>query len=573
MTIRPCDEFIDCECSDNPFINTSAEAPDPNLFFARRYFPNIPSLNVDDSWYQRATCLGTCFSEESQQDADDCAQRDSQLCAWSVVQPPLVLLPDDPTAIPRSQIFGNAAVSCTSPCPVGPPFVFTVPANTFYGLTQQEADALAQSVCDYRALVFRMCSTIPPEPPVCDVTITSVMPPSQYQYAFEGESVAFGVTFDYTGMTNPTFLWLKDGIPYTQTQNPSLTFSPVLAMDEGLYRLAIIVPMCPTVFSPVFELIVCVPDVGPMAPQPVPGNDYWSFVTATSFGNFAVIESGDEHAPGPGENVDDLGGFPAAYYEAIYRGGGRIQNGPPDPMVDICTADAWSIRMEVGGVPDSTVLNVPYDPSLFATCQLAEDSIGGVGFGSGRIQTTDTAGGNIKTVGPAWPTGGVFTMVSCPFGRPTIELIQYVFTPQPDNLRIVDFDAFRDRVNVCPTCQNRLVGVEWDGTFRQDIYDFQTLKYIAGPMSVNPDDFKFKNKRASQVDIRIFNTDDNPPDFTGIWRLSIACLINDTDSVAIWVGKKETGNTPEGVYIFDESAPGFPVCVEQQVKCLTIEAF
>jgi len=256
MTIRPCNEFIDCECSDNPFINTSAEAPDPNLFFARRYFPNIPSLNENDSWYERSSCLGTCFSEISQQDAEDCSLRNAQLCTWNPVQPPLTFLSDDPTSVPRSNIFGNAATSCSTPCPTGPDFVFTVPANTFYALTQQEANALAQSVCEYRALVFRMCQNIPPEPPVCDVTITSVMPPSMCVDAAVGESAAFGVTFDYTGMTNPTFLWLKDGIPLTQTQNPSLTISPVLPFDEGVYQLAIMVPHCPTVLSPPITLSV-----------------------------------------------------------------------------------------------------------------------------------------------------------------------------------------------------------------------------------------------------------------------------------------------------------------------------
>jgi len=253
MTIRPCNEFIDCECSDNPFINTSAEAPDPNLFFARRYFPNIPSLNVDDSWYQRSTCLGVCESAISQQDADDCALRDSQLCTWNPVQPPLTLLSDDSPAVPRTNIFGNSAVSCTAPCPDGSVSTFTVPANTFYGLTQQEADALAQSVCDYRALVNRMCSS---QPTVCDVTITSVMPPSFCIDAAPGDSVAMGVTFDYTGSTNPTFLWTLDGIPLTQTENPSLAISPVLPQDVGVYRLAIIVPGCPPVLSPPITLSV-----------------------------------------------------------------------------------------------------------------------------------------------------------------------------------------------------------------------------------------------------------------------------------------------------------------------------
>lgn len=321
MTIRPCNEFIDCECSDNPFINTSAEAPDPNLFFARRYFPNIPSLNVDDSWYQRAGCLGVCRSDESQQEADDCALRDSQLCTWSQVQPPLTLLSEDPSSVPRSNIFGNTAVSCSSLCPNGPPFVFTVPANTFYGLTQQEADALAQSVCEYRALLFRICQGIPPEPPVCDVTITSVMPSSLVQESEVGDSVAFGVTFDYTGMQNPTFLWLKDGFPLTQTENPSLAISPVIAEDAGFYRLAIIVPNCPTVVSPPIELIVnpCSQSGSPI-PDPLFSNDQ----TPIDLGSFVTP---------PGADVS-VGSWPPGSFEITYEEGsyGKNLGENPCPM-------------------------------------------------------------------------------------------------------------------------------------------------------------------------------------------------------------------------------------------------
>lgn len=321
MTIRPCNEFIDCECSDNPFINTSAEAPDPNLFFARAYYPNNPALNSDDTWYDRLSCLGICYSDVSQIDADDCALRDAQLCTWSQVQPPLTLLSDDPSSIPRSNIFGNAVVSCSATCPAGPPSVFTVPENTFYALTQQEANALAQSVCDYRALVNRMCSGIPPEPPVCDVVITSVMPPSLMQEAEVGDSVAFGVTFNYTGMSTPVFQWLKDGIPLTQTENPSLAISPVVAGDAGFYRLAIVVPHCPTVLSPNIELIVnpC-SQSGPAIPDPLFSND----PTPVDLGSFVTPP-----------NVDvPVGNFPPGTFTVTYEHGayGHILGVNPCPL-------------------------------------------------------------------------------------------------------------------------------------------------------------------------------------------------------------------------------------------------
>jgi len=567
MTIRPCNEFIDCECSDNPFINTSAERPDPNLFFARRYFPNNPSLNENDTWYERLSCLGTCFSQVSQLDAEDCALRNAQLCTWTPVQPPLTLLSDDPTSIPRSNIFGNAAVSCTSPCADGSVSSFTVPPNTFYGLTQQEADALAQSVCDYRALVNRMCSNVPPEPPVCDVTITSVMPPSGYQYANEGESVAFGVTFDFTGMTNPTFLWLKDGFPLTQTENPSLAISPVIAGDTGIYQLVIIVPNCPPVLSPIFELIVCVPSTGVPAPDFVPGQAYYSYTTPVSLGTFQVIETGNTHDPGFGENVDNLGGRPAGWYEAIYRGGGREQTTPLSPPTTF-HADAWAVRMEIGSSPDTDVLTVPFDFSNYGSCVDAENSIGGADIrSSGIVETTNDAGGEIKTVGPAWPVNGGFSLASCNGSRPEVEIIHYNLAAQPDNLRVVDFDNFKSRLNICTACADRLIGSEWDGSFIKDIYTPFNLVYRASPDTA-AGMFKFKNKRTNQQRIRI--TLGYRADFTPIWQLAIVCEVSAFVARIVWIGYKSTGETAEGVYLID---PENPACVDQQVKCCTLEAF
>jgi len=577
MTIRPCKEFIDCECSDNPFINTSAERPDPNLFFARAYYANNPALNVDDSWYERLSCLGTCFSEESQTDADDCAERNAQLCTWTVVQPPLTILSDDASTVPRTNIFGNAAVSCSSPCPEGPAFVFTVPANTFYALTQQEADALAQSVCDYRALVFRMCQNIPPEPPVCDVTITSVMPPSLYQYVNQGDSAAMGVTFNYSGTVPPSFLWYKDGVPYVTTMNPSLTLADAQSFDSGTYQLHILVPHCTPVLSPEFELIVCAPSVGVPAPSVVfdGPNIYYSYTTPVSLGTFAVVETGNTHDPGFGDNATDLGSKPAGWYEAVYKGGGREQTTPASPP-NFFSADAWRVSMEIGSVPDSDVIFVPFDFSNYATCADAENSIGGIdGLRTGIIETTNNAGGSMKTIGPAWPVNGGFSLASCDGSRPEVEIVHYALPTQPSGLRVVDFTDFKNRLTVCPTCQNRLVGNEWDGTFYRQQYNPFDLVYLAtvGASALA----KFKNKRTNENSIKIILS--TLLDSTPIWQLLIFCSVigdpaSGQGSQLIWVGYKDTGNTAEGVYLLDSdgSKTGLTTCVAQTVKCITIES-
>src|SRR5258706_6463647 len=85
--------------------------------------------------------------------------------------PPTPPIPPFGTTTGPNPLFGNAAQSCQVPCPTGfQPFVYTVPAGTVVARSQEQADALAASLCLTRAQQNRVCVPNPPG----DVTIQVV---------------------------------------------------------------------------------------------------------------------------------------------------------------------------------------------------------------------------------------------------------------------------------------------------------------------------------------------------------------------------------------------------------------
>jgi len=481
MTIRPCNEFIDCECSDNPFINTSAEAPDPNLFFARKYYANNPSLNENDSWYERSSCLGTCFSEVSQQDAEDCALRNAQLCTWDPVRPELTLLSDDPPSTPRSNIFGNAAVSCSSPCPTGPDFTFTVPANTFYALTQQEADAIAQSICDYRALVFRMCSGVPPEPPICDVTITSVMPPTFTQDAEVGDSVAMGVTFNYTGTESAVFLWYKDGVPYVTTQNPSLTLDDVQTFDAGVYQLHILIPHCPPVLSPNLTLnVLSCSQTGSPIPDPLFDIDQ----TPQDLGSFVT----------PPNTSVPVGSFPPGSFEITYEEGayGHTLGTNPCPLDPFAYHQGFNSFVAVGF--QITQLLGWFGQTCAATTGAITTQI--MGGGGPLNETVDHEGGSASFV-----SSGQDGVPGAP--NPTWHVV-YTPSPPPDTaqFQIEDVAEILPKLAHPDWTDSPLIPV-WDGKFAGTGADLiapdQIVRYGISASSACSDAKRLGNKKTAET--------------------------------------------------------------------------
>lgn len=155
MAVRECERSVRCfPCADeNPFANLSAEDPDLNIFLSVdfRRIPNPPHNN-----WTANVCAAFCESSISQEDADDCARRKTLDC---IVDPPPPN-PDNPSW--PTPIYCNQSSTCQTDGQC-----YTMPSGTVCAFSALEADALAQSFCNYRVhnpQLTSACSSSPPAP-------------------------------------------------------------------------------------------------------------------------------------------------------------------------------------------------------------------------------------------------------------------------------------------------------------------------------------------------------------------------------------------------------------------------
>lgn len=149
MPLIACPNKITCECSDDPVRNLSAEDPDADRHIG--IYHRVITEDFQNKYLQFA-CKTYCFSEVSQEEADDCARRLAEECLEPTTFPP-----DDP--FHHINLFGNAAVTQTVTCPDGSSFSWTIPAGEFVALNQATANAIAASVAKNRAEQHRICIT------------------------------------------------------------------------------------------------------------------------------------------------------------------------------------------------------------------------------------------------------------------------------------------------------------------------------------------------------------------------------------------------------------------------------
>ena len=146
MPLIACAKKIVCECSDDPVANISAEDADRDRHIG---IYNLIILNDLQVNYQAFACKTYCYSEVSQEDADDCARRAALECIAAIPSPP-------GTPNPLT-IFYNAAVSQTVTCPDGSTFTWTIAAGQFAAVNQATANSMALSVAKNRAQQHRIC--------------------------------------------------------------------------------------------------------------------------------------------------------------------------------------------------------------------------------------------------------------------------------------------------------------------------------------------------------------------------------------------------------------------------------
>lgn len=553
----PCDQAIVCGCNDNPLGNFSSENPDPFTFFARRFFPNPTRLDDPPGVFVAPSCGAACTSAVSQADADACALREATLC----VQPP------DPPGLDDPTLFGNRALSCETSCPEGPPFVISVAAGTYLARTQELADAIARSFCQDNIIELRHCDMPGPAPgpgpqpdaPCPIITGTSTTPVNLNV----GDSTTLSVSYTYASANMLMFVWFLNGVATYATMDATLQLTSVDTNDSGEYVLGIYASGCFPVFSSGIQVNVgCVAEVGPPNAPADTGDGTFDYAARVSIGTFEVLNTGDNHDPGVGQNSTSIGPLAAGWYDVVYQGGGieftAPDTNPPFDPVTAYTADAWGAEFEISGVPIA-IVDYPYDSSLYATCALAEATIAAPGTSlTGPFQTTASGGGAARVYGGAWPTVPPIgsTMAKCTSGSwPTLEVFNYVFEPMPLDIQITDFANFAAALSMCVTCQDRL-GVEWDGTLQRVAYDPFFLTYqIPAPFSSAT--VSLNGKRISTSSVEIILTEDPPG--TPAWKLTIKCKNigqpngGGTGQI-IWSGIKAAGRTPVGTYISKEEA-------------------
>jgi Putative Ig domain len=146
MPVIACQHKITCECSDDPVRNLSAEDPDLDRHIG--VFNLIITTDLQVA-YQAFACKTYCYSDVSQDEADDCARRLALECIAADPPPP-------GTPNPLT-LFYNSAQSYTVHCPDGTPFTWTIPAGAFIGLNQFGVNQIALSVAKNRAIANRIC--------------------------------------------------------------------------------------------------------------------------------------------------------------------------------------------------------------------------------------------------------------------------------------------------------------------------------------------------------------------------------------------------------------------------------
>lgn len=162
MSVQCCPTKSICVDPANPIQNFSSEAPDLTLFIGDPPWSGGPggpgAPPTGGTWVSSGCGDVQCISTISQADADQCAANlQTATCMGGWTNPP---------GQPVIPAFNNQE-SCTSLCPDGLPFSYTVPAGTISALNQATANEIAQSFACENARLRRICLSSLSAPEAC----------------------------------------------------------------------------------------------------------------------------------------------------------------------------------------------------------------------------------------------------------------------------------------------------------------------------------------------------------------------------------------------------------------------
>lgn len=199
--ICPCKSRIDCGGDDSPLAGFNSDAADCCTKIGVQYGIGglLPALG--SNWVN-SNCVA--FAEACDQDtADSLALSDYMHCvalnnrtppAFDFVDPPDVPTPWD------VDVFGNTVQTCSSLCPDGLLFTFTVKEDQFFALSQLQADNMAHSFACKNLAINQVCmgSLIPSECCVnqsytANIAATGTFTP--FQFSLVSGSIPPGMSF------------------------------------------------------------------------------------------------------------------------------------------------------------------------------------------------------------------------------------------------------------------------------------------------------------------------------------------------------------------------------------------
>lgn len=158
VMICPCKSRIDCGGDDNPFTGFDASATDCCTRISVQYGVGglLPALG--SNWVN-SNCV--TFSDACDQDqADAHALSDYMQCVALNDRTPPAFDFEDPPNVPTPwdvNVFGNDLQTCSSLCPDGLVFSFSVKEDQFFALSQIEADRMAHSFACKQIAINQVC--------------------------------------------------------------------------------------------------------------------------------------------------------------------------------------------------------------------------------------------------------------------------------------------------------------------------------------------------------------------------------------------------------------------------------
>lgn len=171
MIARPCNvsaRCTPCAESSSPYENLSAEAPDPINYLAMAFRQSIPCEN---GGCEPDPCTVNCIPPNP-----------NPVCPWCIIhgagggsgttqekanQNANTTLQQQMSGDQGKPLFGNTAYGGGIPCEGGSTSNYNIPADTYYGETQEEADALAESNFNQLAYANLICITTSSLPGAC----------------------------------------------------------------------------------------------------------------------------------------------------------------------------------------------------------------------------------------------------------------------------------------------------------------------------------------------------------------------------------------------------------------------